>query len=252
MEETLKDRAIIVSGASGGLGKSTVRHLSAMGAILGLIDIDEKVHAVAHEISEAGGKAASIATDITVKAEVEDVVGHFAGEFGHIDGLVNIAAIYRGITTCEFTELPEEEWDRVMQVNVKGTWLLTGAVIRRMKERKTGSVVNIASSTFFSGTEGLLHYVASKGAVVGMTRTMARETGRYGIRINCVAPGLLPTEATLERVPEEYLQGRTDRAALGRLASPEEISGIIGFLLSDASSAMTGQTILADAGRLFI
>jgi NAD(P)-dependent dehydrogenase (short-subunit alcohol dehydrogenase family) len=165
-------------------------------------------------------------------------------ELGGLDALVNNAAIV-DLTRRPFWEIEPEEWDRVMSVNVKGVWLVTRAV--RPLLGRGGSIVNIASEVAYSGSPGLAHYVASKGAIVSLTRVMARELGPDGIRVNAIAPGYIPTEASQTMAPDGYDASRTP---LGRVGTPEDLLGALDFLLSDASAFVTGQTLLVNGGRL--
>lgn len=251
MESEDRKPVVIVSGAAGGLGRVCAELVSGAGAAVGLIDVSPRVENVSNEINQNGGESVPLIGDITDSARVEEMVEKVFSTYGNITGLINAAAVYRDLPYREFTEIPEKEWDRVMSVNVKGLWLLTKAVVHYMKKSKFGSIVNVSSSTFFAGTAGMGQYVASKGAIIGLTRTMARELGKYGIRANCVAPGLMPTEATLARAPKERMDDIAKVSSLGRLATPQEVSEVIWFLVSERSMSLTGQTILADAGGLF-
>jgi 3-oxoacyl-[acyl-carrier protein] reductase len=151
------------------------------------------------------------------------------------------------VTRKPFTEVEEEHWDRMMAVNVKGPWLCTRAVFPHMEAQGKGKIVNLASEVFFTGSHGFVHYVASKGGVIGLTRALAVELGPHNICINAVAPGFTDTEAsrTLANV-EKY---DTSRTPLKRLETPEDLVGIVTFLASDESDFITGQTILVDGGR---
>jgi NAD(P)-dependent dehydrogenase (short-subunit alcohol dehydrogenase family) len=167
--------------------------------------------------------------------------------FGRIDVLVNNAAYYYGVVRRSFADISVEEWDRVMAVNVRGPWLCTRAVFPHMKEIGKGKIVNLASEVFFTGSNGFVHYVASKGGVIGLTRALAVELGPYGICVNAVAPGFTDTEAS--RTIADVTKYDTSKTPLKRLETPEDLVGTVAFLSSDDSDFITGQTILVDGGR---
>jgi NAD(P)-dependent dehydrogenase (short-subunit alcohol dehydrogenase family) len=167
---------------------------------------------------------------------------------GGLDALVNNAAIVEGLHRRGFDEIDEDEWDRVLAVNVKGTWLCARALVGLMREAGGGSIVNMASEVAFSGSPGLAHYVASKAAVVGLTRTLARELGPSQIRVNAIAPGFIPTEASQGMLADA--QYDTSGTPLGRVGQPADLLGALAFLVSDESSFVTGQTLLVNGGRL--
>ncbi len=166
---------------------------------------------------------------------------------GGVDALVNNAAIV-SLARRPFDEIPEDEWDRVFEVNVKGTWLCASAVAPLLRHAGGGSIVNLASEVAFSGSPGVAHYDASKAAIVGLTRVLARELGSAQIRVNAVAPGFIPTEGSA------VMQG--DRpydptaTPLGRVGQPGDLLGAVAFLVSDESAFVTGQTLLVNGGRL--
>ena len=169
--------------------------------------------------------------------------------FGGLDVLVNNAAIYATIERANFWEIDPNEWDKVMAVNVKGAWLASGAAYTRMNEG--GSIINIASATVFSGSPLWMHYVASKGAVIGMTRVMAREAGGKNITVNAIAPGFTLTEASLSIMDDAASYGVSSRA-IKRASEPDDMVGTATFLASDDASYITGQTIIVDGGKQFI
>lgn len=248
----LEGKVILVSGAAGGMGMRCVDILSSDGANLGLFDMTPKVNDLADGARKKGSEVVTSVGDICNETEVNAFVEKVMHKFGRIDGVLNIAAIYRGLVNRDFTEIPGDEWEKVMKVNITGTWLLTKAAAPHMRSRHKGSVVNISSATVYFGAPGMLHYVASKAAVLGMTKAMAQEMGPDGVRVNCIAPGLLPTESSLERINEEYVGKIKATAALRKLATPDDIINTAKFLLSDDSESITGQTIVVDAGRIFL
>ena len=226
--------------------------LAAGKAKLGIIDLTGNVEKIAAGLRESGGEALARVADICKEEDAREFVHDIFDKFGRIDGLLNIAAIYRGLVNKNFEEIPSQEWEKVLKVNITGTWMLTKETAPYMKKQNSGSIVNISSATVFFGAPGLLHYVASKAAVLGMTKAMAQELGPHGIRVNCIAPGLLPTESSLERVTKEYMEKLRSTTALRKLATPDDIVDAAKFLLSDASISITGQTIIVDGGRLFL
>src|SRR5688500_7321108 len=233
---SLRNKTVLITGGARGLGRAFAEAAVAAGAEVVIADIAASVHDTAREI---GARA------LTVDVSSEASIRALAGGLGNLDGLVNNAAITNsGGRTLE--ELDVETWDRVMAVNVRGTWLMTRACLPFLRKSK-GKVVNIASDTAMWGAPKLLAYISSKGAVIAMTRGMARELGPDGVTVNAIAPGLTEVEAT-EYVPEErhrhYLQGR----ALKRAQQPEDACGALLFLLSQDAAFMTGQVIPVNGG----
>jgi NAD(P)-dependent dehydrogenase (short-subunit alcohol dehydrogenase family) len=168
--------------------------------------------------------------------------------WGRVDILVNNAGLYATLSRRPFYELPLEEWERVMAVNLKGPWLCARAVYPAMKQQGYGKIINIASATFFSGSPLWSHYVASKGGLIGLTRAMAREVGDDGICVNAIAPGFTLTEASRSVMPEAESYGVT-RGAIKRAEQPKDVAGLVVFLASEASNFITGQTMVVDGGR---
>jgi NAD(P)-dependent dehydrogenase (short-subunit alcohol dehydrogenase family) len=168
--------------------------------------------------------------------------------FGRIDVLVNNAAVYGTLQRRPFMEIPVEEWDRVMAVNLRGLFLCARAVFPAMRAQGRGTIINIASSTFFRGVPDLLHYTTSKGGVVGFTRSLAREVGDAGIRVNAIAPGFTLSGDNARHLPEERKQANIDARMLKRAEVPDDLVGTLIFLASDDSAFITGQTILVDGG----
>ena len=252
MTSDLKDKVILISGAAGEMGKIGAKILAGKQTKLGLIDLTDKVKKVASDISETSENVVSWVGDICQENDVHQFVNNVYEKFGRIDGVLNIAAIYKGLVNRDFEEIPLQEWEKVLKINITGTWMMTKEVTPFMKAQNCGSVVNISSATVFFGAPGMLHYVASKAAVLGMTKAMAQELGPNGIRVNCIAPGLLPTESSLERISDSYVEKIKSTAALRKLALPDEVIEAACFLLSDASKSITGQTLVVDGGRVFL
>jgi NAD(P)-dependent dehydrogenase (short-subunit alcohol dehydrogenase family) len=195
------------------------------------------------DVLEADLSFPLVRVDVTEPHSLTEAV---KDELGGLDVLVNNAAVVQ-IPRRPFWEIPEDEWDRVMSVNVKGTWMVTKAVAPLLREAGGGSIVNIASEVAYTGSTGLAHYVASKGAVVSLTRVLARELAPDKIRVNAIAPGYIPTDASSVMAPAGY---DTSLTPLGRAGTPKDLLGALDFLISDASAFVTGQTLLVNGGRL--
>jgi NAD(P)-dependent dehydrogenase (short-subunit alcohol dehydrogenase family) len=244
----LADRVIVVTGAGQGIGKVYARALAAHGAKLVLCDVTDP-HGVVEEIEREGGEALSRAADVTSPGAVRALVDAAVERFGTIHGLVNNAGLYTALTKKPFEEIESDEWDRVMAVNARGTFECVKAVAPIMRRQKYGRIVNIASGTLFKGSTGLLHYVASKGAVVAMTRVLARELGDDNIGVNAVAPGFTESE-----MAGEHARGSAPTVAsrcFKRAETPDDIVGAIVFLCSAESDFITGQTLVVDGGSVF-
>ncbi len=240
---SLKGRHILVSGAARGLGAVIARHLAEAGARLTLADIlEEEGRAVAAEIS-----ADFHPVDLRDPGSVAALGARLDGP---LHGLVNNGAIATGIGGIGFEDVDIDTWDRVMEVNVRGTWLMTRAASPALRASGSGRIVNVASDTALWGAPNLMSYVASKGAVISMTRSLARELGPDGIGVTAIAPGILTTEST-EYVPrarhEQYGQGR----AVPGPQPPEDVAGTVAFLLSEAALTLTGQVLPVNRGFVF-
>jgi 3-oxoacyl-[acyl-carrier protein] reductase len=250
---SLEGKVIIITGAGHGLGRAYAMACAAAGAQVACGDIDgAAVRAVADEIEADGGSALSLRTDVTDYPEVTRLAEATAERFGGIDGLINNAGIMGVIpmSRVPFEEVPDEEWDRVFTTNVKGTWYACKAVVPHLRRRGGGSIINISSSTSFLGSPTRIHYVASKSAIIGFTRTLAREVGPDNIRVNAIAPGsVLSEEQPSPRVIEMRRRFAADQA-IQQVLEPDDLTGMIVFLLSDASRYLTGQTIVLDGGAV--
>ncbi len=244
---SLEGRVAFVTGAGGGLGDGICTSLAAAGAVVACADIvTGRAEAIARKVTDAGGKALALHVDVADRASVEGAVGRTISELGGVDVLVNNAAIY---PRRAWTEITEEEWDRVLGVNLKGYFHCARACHPSMKERGGGHIVNVSSITFLIGFEMLLDYVSSKGAIVGFTRALAHEVGPEGITVNAIAPGAFPTDAEkIHPDPEGYNQWALDQQCVKRRGSPEDIGNLVVFLASEASSFITGQTVVIDGG----
>lgn len=249
----LDGKVAIVTGGGHGIGRAYCLGIAREGGTAVAADIDgAAAEGVAKAIADSGGKALAIGVDVADFASCREMAKKALDRFGKIDGLVNNAAIFMSVPVTKggFQEISEQEWDRVMAVNVKGLWLASRAVVPAMQARKQGSIVNISSNMAFNGGLGMMHYVVSKSAVVGFSRVLAREVGSYNIRVNTLAPGATMSE---ERPTEEALKNYERSASariLKRVEQPEDLVGTVLYLLSDLSCFVTGQVILVNGGAV--
>jgi NAD(P)-dependent dehydrogenase (short-subunit alcohol dehydrogenase family) len=251
---TLDGKVAIVTGAARGLGREYCRRLALEGAAVVAADIRDPRETVGL-VTGSGGKAIGVAADIAKMADCSAMAEAALKAFGRIDVLVNNAALYGGLKGGRFTDLAEAEWDACMAVNVKGMWQCCKAVVGAMRQAGGGSIINISSLAATFGLPFALHYTTSKGAVIGLTRGLARELGRDWIRVNAVAPSAVLTEGTEEFMgakKERALQVIADGQSLKRNLTVEDLAGTVVYLASDASRFVTGQTIMVDGGTVML
>jgi NAD(P)-dependent dehydrogenase (short-subunit alcohol dehydrogenase family) len=248
----LAGKRVIVTGAAAGLGRAFAVAFAEAGAIVMAADINEAgLSGTAEAIAAVGGTAHTAVVDVTSTESCKALAVTATEAMGGLDILVNNAAVYAGLERRDFEDIDEAVWDKVMAVNVKGVWQATRNLTPLMKEAGGGAVVNVASATVFSGSPQWMHYVASKGAVIAMTRSMARELGDSEIRVNVLAPGFTLTEASLDLIEDAKSYG-VNRGALKRAAEVEDIVGGALYLASPLAGYVTGQTLIVDGGRQFI
>ncbi|MCP8892043.1 SDR family NAD(P)-dependent oxidoreductase [Sphingomonas hankookensis] len=247
----LTGRSIIVTGAAQGIGAIYAMALAKEGARLAICDIASP-NDTADAIRAAGGEVFAAACDVTDARAVARFVADVEATYGGIQILVNNAALFGNLALKPLEQITSDEWDRVMSVNVRGSFECVKAVMPVMRRQGYGKIVNIASGTVFKGAPMMLHYVSSKGAIVAMTRSIAREAGDAGIRCNCLAPGLTMSANVAAngdwagRISEANIASR----CLKREAVPEDLTGTLIFLASGDSDFMTGQTIVVDGGSV--
>jgi 3-oxoacyl-[acyl-carrier protein] reductase len=244
----LSGKTALVTGAGRGLGRVYARAFASAGAAVAVNDVAAApAEAVAAECRALGTRAAAVVADVADAEAVARMAGDVRGALGPVDILVNNAALYAGIPRRRFDAIPIEEWRRLIDVNVTGSYLCARAVLPHMLERRWGRIVNVSSSTVPLGRPGFLHYVTSKAAILGLTRSMARELGALDITVNAVMPGLTETEGsegTADAIWDVVLRGQ----AIPRREQPHDVVGAVLFLVSDAAAFITGQTIVVDGG----
>jgi NAD(P)-dependent dehydrogenase (short-subunit alcohol dehydrogenase family) len=245
----LQDRVAVVTGAAGGMGRAAAIRLANEGAVIEIIDLKDS-SAVVNEIKAAGGKANAQVADCTDEAQIDRAVKQIEARQGRIDILVNNAGILSG--RKPWHSISKEEMNRFVQINFMGYFLVTKAMYPLIKKSKTPRVINVASRTYFLANPGQMAYVASKGAVLGFTRVLAKELGDDGIPVNAVMPGMVATPGTLEHSQEEAFNRVMNNQAIKKRVYPEHLAALIAFLASDDAEMITGQTILCDGGGYLI
>lgn len=243
----MKGQVALVTGGARSIGREIAETLAARGAHIVSVDLlasDETVAAISAE----GGSSEGLHADVTDERAVESTVRDIVARHGRIDVLVNNAGLFATVERRPFWEIDVHEWDRMLEVNVKSVFLCCRAVSLPMREARAGRIVNLSSNTSVFGMPNFLHYLASKSAVVGMTRGLARELGPFGIGVNAVAPGLVTTELTSESVPEAYRRQVAEGQCITEPLTPPDIAGGVAYLCSPAARLVTGQTLLINGG----
>jgi 3-oxoacyl-[acyl-carrier protein] reductase len=244
--------AIIVTGAGQGLGLAFARRLASDGRNLVLTDVlADEVEAATNELSGQGVEAMGMAADVTDPEAMAGVVDAARDRFGELWGLVNNASIFSTLRMRPFDEISLEEWRRVIDVNLTGVFVCCQAVAPALKAANCGRIVNISSAVVSMGRPNYMHYVASKAGVVGMTRAMARELGDWNITVNAVLPGATDTGIPRETVSAEQRAALIGSRALKRAQVPEDLTGVVAFLIGEESRFVTGQSLIVDGGTVF-
>jgi len=242
----LQGKVAVITGAARGIGRETALLFAREGARVVVADVDTRGEVVAQDIRQTGGEALFARTDVTSRESCHALVGSTLAAFGQVDVLVNNAGIVRDAVLAKLTE---SDFDLVVNVNLKGTFTMTQAVVAPMVERGSGSIINVSSVVGLYGNFGQTNYAATKAGVIGMTRVWARELGKKGIRVNAVAPGFIRTEMT-QGVPEKVLDMMRDKTPLGRLGTPEDVARVFLFLASDEAAYVHGAVISVDGGLI--
>jgi NAD(P)-dependent dehydrogenase (short-subunit alcohol dehydrogenase family) len=247
----LDGKVAVITGGAAGIGFAYAKRFLAEGARVVVADIADPRPAA--DKLDTTGRALGVSTDVSDATSVRTMVAATLARFGRIDVLVNNAAVFAILKPQRFDEIPEAEWDRVMAVNVKGVWNCARAVVPAMRAQGGGRIVNVASAIVAKGTALLMHYVTSKGAVVAMTRALARELGPDRITVNAVAPGLILSDSVQANPDITGFQEAAIMQArsLKRDAFPDDVEGTVVFLASDDSAFMSGQTLIVDGGSVF-
>jgi 3-oxoacyl-[acyl-carrier protein] reductase len=248
---SLQDRVVIVTGGGKGIGKVYSTSFAAAGAKVVVADIDAAANeTTVAAIKAAGGQAIACATDVADEAATQRMAATAIEAYGRIDGLINNASLMSVLQRRPWHEIPIEEWDRVMAVNVRGIFLCCRAVFSQMVKQNKGKVVNISSSRFWEGAPNRLHYSTSKAAVIGLTRSLSKEVGQHNIAVNAVTPGFTLSDTQVASSGDYARRNAPDEArAFKRHQYPEDLVGAVMFLISDGSDFITGQTINVDGGK---
>ena len=242
----LQDKVAIVTGGGSGIGHGTCIRLAEEGAAVAVFDINiDAAQRTAREIINMGGKSLSLGVDVSSAAEVDAAVKEVLSAFGSIDILVNNAGISQLSTVARMTE---EDWDRTLDVNLKGAFLCCRAVIPQMKERRYGKIMNISSILGLTGSPARVHYGAAKTGIIGFTRGLAAELGPHNINVNAIGPGIIDTPMLEQDVGSELRPQLPDRVPLRRLGVPRDIANAVLFLVSDEASYVTGQCLFVCGG----
>lgn len=246
---SLKDRVVIITGAGQGIGRTFAKAFAIAGARAVIAELDEKNAAsVAAEILKADGQALAVQTDVADPASIAEMIEVVEDEYGRIDVLINNAGIFSTLEMRPFDQIPLEDWEQVLRVNLTGPFLCARAVLPAMRRAKWGRIINIGSGAVRLGRPNYLHYIASKAALAGMSLSMARELGPDGITVNAILPGATFTEIERKTVTPQQKERIVSMQCIPRAETPEDLVGAALFLASDASTFVTGQTLNLDGG----
>ena len=243
-----KDKSVIITGGGGKIAKAYAMAFAKEGAKLSLPDIVSADHTV-NAIRDAGGAAITMSCDVSDEQSVKAMVDQTVKQFGTVDILINNAAYFMTVWKGPFWEMTVEEFDKAMAVNVRGSWLCAKAVVPQMQKQQGGKIINVSSNVALTGNPNYIHYVTSKGALIAMTRAMARELGDWNICVNTVSPGFVVTEG--RKVDPEYEKIRAQQRSIKRSQVENDLVGTVLFLSSPESDFMTGQLLNVDGGFHF-
>lgn len=249
----LRGLTAVVTGAAHGIGRAYAERLGNEGANVVVADLDEEVaQLAARELSQQGIAATAVRTDVSENESVREMANAALTRFGRIDIVVNNAGMFNVVPMSRggFESIEIDEFMRMLQVNVIGSWLVARATVPDMRLRGWGKIINVSSGAVFKGLPGRIHYVSSKAAVVGFTRTLARELGPQGIRVNCIAPGSTLSEEHPDTSALQMRQGAIADRAIPTIERPDDLVGTVAFLASHDSDFMTGQTLIVDGGSV--
>jgi 3-oxoacyl-[acyl-carrier protein] reductase len=247
---SLDERTVIITGGGKGIGKVYAQEFAKAGARVVAADVDgAAASGVATALTQQGCAALGLTADITSEDSTAAMAQAALDRFGSIDVLINNASLMSALARRSWLEIPVEEWDRVMAVNLRGMFLCCRAVFPAMQAQRRGKIVNISSTRVFDGTPNRLHYTTSKAGVIGFTRALAREVGAFGITVNAVTPGLTQSDTQVQSSSGNYLAAQVAGRAIERVQVPEDLVGAVMFLSSAASDFMTGQTVNVDGGK---
>lgn len=242
----IKDKVAIVTGAASGIGAGVARLFASEGAHVYILDVQGKrANDLAGELRSEGASATAFEADVRNRDALARAVDDAISRFGRIDCLINNAGIY---PRCSFLDMTEDIWDKMLAINLKGMFTLSKLVVPHMVERRAGWIVNISSITFFLGMENLTHYISTKGAIIGFTRSLAREMGQYNVHVNCITPGGIETEGEKVTLTAKDIDWMVGNQSLKRRITPLDIARACLFLCSELSDAMTGQIVNVDGG----
>jgi 3-oxoacyl-[acyl-carrier protein] reductase len=256
MIAALKDRVVIVTGGAHGIGKAYALAFAHAGAQVVIADIDHRAadRAAAGIGNDTEASALALRTDVSDEGSTKEMAARALERFGRIDVLINNAAIFSVVpmNRGRIETIDPEEWDRLMAVNLRGLFFCCRAVLPTMRKQKSGKIITIASGTVFAGAPGRIHYVTSKAATIGFTRTLAREVGDDNINVNCLAPGNTLSEENPTEQTIKFRESSVALRALKRIQMPNDVVGAMLFLASPLSDFITGQTINVDGGISFL
>jgi NAD(P)-dependent dehydrogenase (short-subunit alcohol dehydrogenase family) len=246
--ERFAGRVALVTGGARGIGAALVQRFLDEGAAVVVADIDTRIDPELARRAEETSRLSILQVDVANEESCRAMAATVEQLHGRLDILVNNAGVY---PTQMFDQMSFADWRRIMAINLDGPFLVTRSVLSLMKAHRYGRIVNFSSSTVFLGTEGFTHYAGAKAGVIGFSRCLASEVGRFGITVNVVSPGLTNTETAMENIPEHFRAARGEQRALKRQQQPDDLVGTVAFLSSDDAAFMTGQTLSVDGGVVF-